>query len=49
MEDKGGSCGQVRKIHIVYFLSHKGVIEHPHLIRVHHISRTGVHLRGQYA
>ncbi|KAI3741461.1 hypothetical protein L1987_59135 [Smallanthus sonchifolius] len=43
MEDKGG--GEVRKIHIVYFLSHKGLIEHPHLIRVHHLSRTGVHLR----
>ncbi|KAI3800655.1 hypothetical protein L1987_28749 [Smallanthus sonchifolius] len=47
MEDKGGGGGggQVRKIHIVYFLSHKGLTEHPHLIRVHHLSRTGVHLR----
>ncbi|KAL8192206.1 hypothetical protein R6Q57_027873 [Mikania cordata] len=50
MEDKAGSYGcngggEVRKIHIVYFLSRKGLIEHPHLIRVHHLSRTGVHLK----
>ncbi|XP_076901533.1 protein SOSEKI 1-like [Bidens hawaiensis] len=49
MEDKaavgGGGGGEVRKIHVVYFLSRKGLIEHPHLIRVHHISRTGVRLR----
>ncbi|XP_076940252.1 protein SOSEKI 1-like [Bidens hawaiensis] len=41
----GGGGGEVRKIHVVYFLSRKGLIEHPHLIRVHHLSRTGVHLR----
>ncbi|KAM0072074.1 putative transcription factor C2H2 family [Helianthus debilis subsp. tardiflorus] len=51
MEDKassgvgGGGGGEMRKIHIVYFLSRKGLIEHPHLIRVHHFSRTGVRLR----
>ncbi|CAI9764646.1 unnamed protein product [Fraxinus pennsylvanica] len=40
---QGGS--QVRRLHIVYFLSRNGHIEHPHLIRVHHLSRIGVHLR----
>ncbi|CAH1448801.1 unnamed protein product [Lactuca virosa] len=40
---RGG--GEMRKVHIVYFLSHKGRIEHPHLIRVHHHSRNGVRLR----
>lgn len=39
-------CGaEVRRIHVIYFLSRKGHIEHPHLIRVHHLSRNGVHLR----
>ncbi|XP_077213195.1 UPSTREAM OF FLC protein (DUF966) isoform X2 [Tasmannia lanceolata] len=42
MEDKGG---EVRRIHIVYFLSRMGRIEHPHLIRVHHLNRNGVRLR----
>ncbi|KAI3681267.1 hypothetical protein L6452_36057 [Arctium lappa] len=41
----GGGNGEVRKVHIIYFLSHKGRIEHPHLIRVHHLSRNGVRLR----
>ncbi|KAG6423266.1 hypothetical protein SASPL_113657 [Salvia splendens] len=36
---------EVRRLHIVYFLSRKGRIEHPHLIRVHHLSRNGVRLR----
>ncbi|KAL3537271.1 hypothetical protein ACH5RR_000637 [Cinchona calisaya] len=36
---------EVRRIHVIYFLSRKGRIEHPHLIRVHHLSRNGVHLR----
>ncbi|KAL6981575.1 hypothetical protein U1Q18_023201 [Sarracenia purpurea var. burkii] len=40
----GGSGLQVRRIHIIYFLSRKGRIEHPHLIRVHHLSRNGVRL-----
>ncbi|KAM7472422.1 hypothetical protein LguiA_010605 [Lonicera macranthoides] len=43
MEGQGG--GEVRRIHIIYYLSRKGRIEHPHLIRVHHLSRNGVHLR----
>ncbi|KAL5976755.1 hypothetical protein ACLOJK_021088 [Asimina triloba] len=43
MEAKGG---EVRRVHVVYFLSRMGRIEHPHLIRVHHMSRTGVRLRG---
>ncbi|OUZ99540.1 Protein of unknown function DUF966 [Macleaya cordata] len=43
MECKGG--GEVRRVHIIYFLSRMGRIEHPHLIRVHHLSRNGVHLR----
>ncbi|KAL1562002.1 protein SOSEKI 1-like isoform X2 [Salvia divinorum] len=34
-----------RRLHIIYFLSRKGRIEHPHLIRVHHLSRNGVRLR----
>ncbi|XP_071740859.1 protein SOSEKI 1-like [Rutidosis leptorrhynchoides] len=37
--------GEVRKVHIIYFLSHKGRIEHPHLIRVHHVSHNGVRLK----
>ncbi|PWA98175.1 hypothetical protein CTI12_AA021450 [Artemisia annua] len=37
--------GQVRRVHIVYYLSRNGRIEHPHLIRIHHVSRNGVHLR----
>ncbi|XP_057990893.1 protein SOSEKI 1 [Hevea brasiliensis] len=40
---KGG--GEVRRLHIIYFLSHMGRVEHPHLIRVHHLNRNGVHLR----
>lgn len=44
MEAQGGA--EVRRVHIVYFLSRKGRIEHPHLIRVHHLSRNGVRLRG---
>ncbi|XP_011086827.1 protein UPSTREAM OF FLC isoform X2 [Sesamum indicum] len=43
MEAQGGA--QVRRLHIVYFLSRKGRIEHPHLVRVHHLSRNGVRLR----
>ncbi|KAG9451392.1 hypothetical protein H6P81_011357 [Aristolochia fimbriata] len=42
MESKGG---EVRRVHIVYFLSRNGRIEHPHLIRVHHVNRHGVRLR----
>ncbi|KAL7234040.1 hypothetical protein ACSBR1_017608 [Camellia fascicularis] len=41
----GGSGGEVRRIHIIYFLSRRGRIEHPHLIRVRHLSRNGVRLR----
>ncbi|XP_021978113.1 protein UPSTREAM OF FLC isoform X1 [Helianthus annuus] len=37
--------GQMRKVHVVYFLCHNGRIEEPHLFRVHHHSRNGVHLR----
>ncbi|KAJ4978346.1 hypothetical protein NE237_009126 [Protea cynaroides] len=36
---------QARRIQVIYFLSRMGRIEHPHLIRVHHFSRKGVHLR----
>ncbi|KAL3832884.1 hypothetical protein ACJIZ3_007620 [Penstemon smallii] len=43
METQGGI--EVRRLHIVYFLSRKGRIDHPHLIRVHHLSRNGVRLR----
>ncbi|KAL7158245.1 hypothetical protein ABFS83_02G129600 [Erythranthe nasuta] len=41
----GGGGAEVRRLHIVYFLSRKGRIEHPHLVRVHHLSRNGVRLR----
>ncbi|XP_055817747.1 protein SOSEKI 1 [Solanum dulcamara] len=37
--------GEVRRLHIIYFLSRKGRIEHPHLIRVRHFSRNGIRLR----
>ncbi|THG14471.1 protein UPSTREAM OF FLC-like [Camellia sinensis] len=44
-DDSGGSgFGEVRRLHVIYFLSRKGQIEHPHLIRVHHLSRNGVRL-----
>lgn len=46
MEARGG---EVRRIHIIYFLSHMGRVEHPHLIRVHHFNRNGVYLRGDYS
>nr|XP_043611042.1 protein SOSEKI 1 [Erigeron canadensis] len=36
---------QVRRVHIVYYLCHNGRIEHPHLIRIHHRSHNGVHLK----
>ncbi|KAK1413374.1 hypothetical protein QVD17_35146 [Tagetes erecta] len=37
--------GQMRKVHIVYFLCRNGRVEDPHLIRIHHHSRNGVYLR----
>ncbi|KAF8403962.1 hypothetical protein HHK36_012070 [Tetracentron sinense] len=45
MEAKAVGVGEVRRVHIIYFLSRMGRIEQPHLIRVHHLSRNGVHLR----
>ncbi|CAA2956720.1 Hypothetical predicted protein [Olea europaea subsp. europaea] len=39
------STAEVRRLHIVYFLSRNGGVEHPHLIRVHHLSKNGVRLR----
>ncbi|XP_051140990.1 protein SOSEKI 1 [Andrographis paniculata] len=36
---------EMRRVDIVYFLSRKGSIEHPHLIRLHHLSRNGIRLR----
>ncbi|XP_026418576.1 protein UPSTREAM OF FLC-like isoform X2 [Papaver somniferum] len=47
MEGKvgGGVGGEIRRVHIIYFLSRMGRVEHPHLIRVHHLSKNGVHLR----
>ena len=43
-----GNCngGEVRRLHIIYFLSRMGRIEHPHLICVNHLTRNGVYLRG---
>lgn len=49
MEVKGAFAlgGEVRRLQIIYFLSHRmGRVDHPHLIRVHHLTRTGVYLRG---
>ncbi|KAJ8899190.1 hypothetical protein K2173_012366 [Erythroxylum novogranatense] len=43
MEAKVGI--EVRRLHIIYFLSHMGSVEHPHLIRIHHLNRNGVFLR----
>ncbi|KAK6143104.1 hypothetical protein DH2020_023452 [Rehmannia glutinosa] len=43
MEKQSGA--EVRRLHIVYFLSRKGCTDHPHLIRVHHLSNSGVRLR----
>ncbi|XP_039131405.1 uncharacterized protein LOC120267787 [Dioscorea cayenensis subsp. rotundata] len=40
----GGGAGEMRKLNLVYFLCRDGQLEHPHLIRVHHFSRHGVHL-----
>ncbi|KAK1287869.1 hypothetical protein QJS10_CPB19g00829 [Acorus calamus] len=39
------SGGEVRRINVLYFLSRMGNIDHPHLIRVHHLQRDGVRLR----
>ncbi|XP_073147862.1 protein SOSEKI 1 isoform X2 [Henckelia pumila] len=45
METQAGTGAEVRRLNVVYFLSRKGRIEHPHLIRIHHLSRNGVRLR----
>uniref|UniRef100_A0A7N0T631 SOSEKI DIX-like domain-containing protein n=1 Tax=Kalanchoe fedtschenkoi TaxID=63787 RepID=A0A7N0T631_KALFE len=46
MEMKGGGGGgEVRRLHIIYFLSRMGRVEHPHLLRVHHLTANGVYLR----
>ncbi|KAE8646416.1 uncharacterized protein LOC101207468 isoform X2 [Cucumis sativus] len=39
--------GEIRKVHIIYFLSRMGHVEQPHLIRVHHLAggSAGVYLR----
>uniref|UniRef100_A0A1S3CEM9 SOSEKI DIX-like domain-containing protein n=1 Tax=Cucumis melo TaxID=3656 RepID=A0A1S3CEM9_CUCME len=39
--------GEIRKVHIIYFLSRMGHVEQPHLIRVHHLAGAsgGVYLR----
>ncbi|XP_050229955.1 protein SOSEKI 1 isoform X2 [Mercurialis annua] len=42
---EGSTTGEVRRVHIIYFLSIMGHMEQPHLIRVHHLNRTGVYLR----
>ncbi|KAL1214335.1 Protein SOSEKI 1 [Cardamine amara subsp. amara] len=41
----GGGGGEVRRVNLVYFLSRSGHVDHPHLLRVHHLSRSGVFLR----
>ncbi|KAJ1285678.1 hypothetical protein BS78_03G295500 [Paspalum vaginatum] len=42
---KAGGAGEVRRINVVYFLSHGGRTDHPHLFRVNHLNRAGVRLR----
>ncbi|PKU76706.1 hypothetical protein MA16_Dca001311 [Dendrobium catenatum] len=44
-ESKGGDKVLTRRLHIVYFLSRKGKIEQPHLIKVHHLNNNGVQLK----
>ncbi|XP_057498420.1 protein SOSEKI 1-like [Actinidia eriantha] len=44
-QEGGGVGGEERRIHILYFLSREGRIEHPHLISVRPLSRNGVRLR----
>lgn len=36
---------EVRRVHIIYFISRKGRIDHPHLLRVGHFCGNGVRLR----
>ncbi|KAH0454431.1 hypothetical protein IEQ34_016355 [Dendrobium chrysotoxum] len=36
---------EARRANIIYFLNRDGRIEHPHLIRVHHVCHSGIHLR----
>ncbi|KAM5552583.1 protein SOSEKI 1 [Rosa sericea] len=45
MEGRGGVVGEIRRLNIIYFLCSLGRIDHPHLIRVHHLNRNGVFLR----
>ncbi|XP_047175574.1 protein SOSEKI 1 [Vigna umbellata] len=46
IEMEGKALGEVRRLHIVYFLSQiGGRADHPHLIRVLHLTRNGVYLR----
>ncbi|KAL2478559.1 hypothetical protein Fot_47580 [Forsythia ovata] len=45
MEAQGSTTVEVRRLHIVYFLSRNGGVEQPHLVRVHHLSRNGIRLR----
>ncbi|XP_022637022.1 uncharacterized protein LOC106760568 isoform X2 [Vigna radiata var. radiata] len=43
---EGKALGEVRRLHIIYFLSQiGGRADHPHLIRVLHLTRNGVYLR----
>ncbi|XP_027922082.1 uncharacterized protein LOC114179809 isoform X2 [Vigna unguiculata] len=46
IEMEGKGLGEVRRLHIIYFLSQiGGRADHPHLIRVLHLTRNGVYLR----
>ncbi|XP_017219763.1 protein SOSEKI 1 [Daucus carota subsp. sativus] len=36
---------EVRRVHIIYFISRRGRIDHPHLLRVHQFCGNGVRLR----
>ncbi|XP_022637021.1 uncharacterized protein LOC106760568 isoform X1 [Vigna radiata var. radiata] len=46
IEMEGKALGEVRRLHIIYFLSQiGGRADHPHLIRVLHLTRNGVYLR----
>ncbi|KAK8919035.1 hypothetical protein KSP39_PZI021538 [Platanthera zijinensis] len=46
MDPSKGRNAETRRANVIYFLNRNGIIEQPHLIRVHHFCHSGVHLRG---
>ncbi|KAK8953097.1 hypothetical protein KSP40_PGU001975 [Platanthera guangdongensis] len=45
MNPSKGRNAETRRANVIYFLNRNGIIEQPHLIRVHHFCHSGVHLR----